>query len=70
MAILGEQMNFDNPSTFSLNNRSGDVVLPKIKWHEPLKVELEHFVDCIQNGTECLTGVDQAQQVVKILTNA
>jgi predicted dehydrogenase len=70
MAILGEQMNFDNPSTFSFNNRSGDVVLPKIKWHEPLKVEIEHFVDCIQNGAECLTGVDQAQQVVKILSNA
>ena len=69
MAVLGEHMDFDDPRTFSFNHRSGDVVLPKIKWQEPLKVEIEHFVDCILNGTECLTGIEHAKQVVKILSS-
>jgi len=32
-----------------------------------LKVEIEHFVDCIQNGIECLTGPEHAKEVVRIL---
>lgn len=50
--------------------RSGDVLLPKIDFKEPLKVEIDHFVDCIQNGTNCLTGVDHARKVVEILAAA
>ena len=68
MAILGENMDFDNHRTINFNHRSGDLVLPKIEWQEPLKVEIEHFIDCIQNGTECLTGVDHAKKVVQILS--
>ena len=67
MAVLGEYMDFDNPNGVSFNHRSGDVVFPKIKWEEPLKVEVEHFVDCIQNGTACLTGINHAKSVVGIL---
>ena len=67
MAVLGEHMDFDNMNTFNFSHRSGDVVFPKIKWEEPLKVEIEHFVDCILNGTECLTGTDHAKKVVSIL---
>ena len=52
MAVLGQNMDFDNPNTFNFNHRSGDVVRPKINWVEPLKIEIEHFVDCIKNGTE------------------
>jgi len=68
MAVLGENMDFDKPNDFQFNHRSGDVVLPKIAWQEPLKVEIAHFIDCIQNGTECITGVDHAKRVVKILS--
>ena len=68
MAVLGDNMDFDNPSTFSFNHRSGDVVMPKIKWQEPLKVEIEHFFDCIQNGTPCLTDSNHAKQVINILS--
>ncbi|MGR3173260.1 MAG: Gfo/Idh/MocA family protein [Candidatus Scalindua sp.] len=70
MAVLGEHMDFDNPGTFSFNHRSGDVVLPKIEWKEPLQVEIEHFVDCIRNGTKCLTGIEHAKKVVSILSSA
>jgi predicted dehydrogenase len=68
MAVLGQNMDFDDPGTFSFNHRSGDVLLPKITWQEPLKVEIEHFVDCIQNGTECITDVGHAKKVVQILS--
>ena len=67
MAVLGEHMDFDNMKIFNFSHRSGDVVFPKIKWEEPLKVEIEHFVDCILNGTACLTGTDHAKKVVSIL---
>jgi len=54
----------ENPA---FDHRSGDVILPKIDFKEPLKVEIDHFVDCIQNGAKCLTGVDHARKVVEIL---
>lgn len=67
MAVLGKNMDFDDPSSYSFNHRSGDVVMPKISWHEPLKTEIAHFIDCIENGTACLTGADHAMKVVEIL---
>lgn len=68
IAVLGENMDFDNPNAFQFNHRSGDVILPKIKWNEPLKVEIEHFIDCIWNGIECMTGPQHAKRVIKILS--
>jgi predicted dehydrogenase len=69
-AILGENMDYDNQHFQSFSYRSGDVVLPKIDFQEPLKVEIDHFVDCIANGTECITGIDHAKKVVQILSAA
>jgi predicted dehydrogenase len=70
MAVLGENMDFDNQNYRVFNHRSGDVLLPKINFQEPLKVEIDHFIDCIENGTECITGIDHAKKVVKILEKA
>ena len=70
MAVLGENMDFDNPNTFNFNYRSGDVVLPRIDWIEPLKTEIAHFVDCIQKGTDCITDPTHAGKVVQILERA
>jgi predicted dehydrogenase len=69
-AKLGKQMDYDNGKSMDLNLRSGDVLLPKINWVEPLKSEIAHFVDCIQNGTECLTGPEHAEKVVEILSRS
>jgi len=68
MAVLGENMDFDNPDFLKFNHRSGDVLLPKIRFEEPLKLEIAHFLDCIQNGVECLTGTEHAKKVVEILS--
>ena len=66
MAKLGENMDYDNLDNFqTFNHRSGDVLLPKIDFQEPLMVEVAHFIDCIRNGTACLTDVKHALEVVR-----
>ena len=67
IAILGQNMDFDNPSTFLYSHRSGDVSIPRIDWAEPLKLEIDHFIDCIINNVECLTNAEHALKVVEIL---
>ena len=67
MAVLGENMDFDNGNSFTFQHRSGDVLMPKVNWIEPLKAEIAHFVDCIQNGTKCKTDATHAEKVVRIL---
>jgi predicted dehydrogenase len=67
-AVLGESRDYDNRHLGTFDYRSGDVLLPRIDFKEPLKVEIEHFIDCIQNGTKCLAGVDHAKKVVEILS--
>jgi hypothetical protein len=69
-AILGENMDFDNPQPLEFNYRSGDILLPQIKLTEPLRVEAEHFYDCITNSRPSLTGISHARSVVSILERA
>jgi len=69
-AVLGQNMDFDNQHFQTFDHRSGDVLLPKIDFKEPLKVEIDHFIDCIQNGTACITGIEHAKKVVAILQGA
>lgn len=66
-AVLGENMDYDNQHYPVFKYRSGDVLLPKIDFQEPLKVEIDHFIDCIENGTACITGPEHAGKVVAIL---
>src|SRR6202035_658400 len=54
-AILGENMDFDNPQPLEFNYRSGDILFPQVKFSEPLRVEAEHFYDCITNSRPSLT---------------
>jgi predicted dehydrogenase len=67
LAVLGENMDFDNPNSFYFNHRSGDILIPKIKWVEPLQREIEHFMSCIQDGNQCLTDSTHAEKVISIL---
>ena len=66
-AVLGENMDFDQPGLMQYTHRSRDVLLPRIDWKEPLKTEVAHFVDCVLNGTPCITGPEHAKRVVGIL---
>lgn len=66
-AVLGQNMDYDHPTSFDFMYRSGPKSVPKIEYVEPLRTELLHFIDCIVNGTECLTGAHHATRVVRIL---
>ena len=42
-AIFGENMDFDSPRALQFDYRSGDILIPQVKFKEPLRVEAEHF---------------------------
>ena len=67
MAVLGQNMDFDQASPFTFTHRSGDVILPKIDWKEPLHLEIDHFLNCILGDEICLTSTKHAMKVIKIL---
>ena len=69
-AVLGENMDFDNPRPPEFNYRSGDILMPQVKFIEPLRVEAEHFLECVKNKTTPLTGLAHARTVVSILEQA
>ena len=69
-AILGENMDFDQPPPLQFSYRSGDILLPEVKFTEPLRVEAEHFRDCVRNSSVPLTGLAHARTVVSILERA
>jgi predicted dehydrogenase len=69
-AVLGENMDFDQPQPVQFNYRSGDILLPQVKFVEPLKVETQHFLDCMRTGAMPLTGPAHARTVVSILEQA
>jgi len=50
-----------------LIHRTGDILLPKISFQEPLKTESAHFLECLRNGQEPLTGPQHARDVVAVL---
>ena len=68
--VTSGDMDFDNPQVLHFNYRSGDIVIPQVKFVEPLRVEAEHFADCIRNSSEPITGLPHARTVVSILERA
>ena len=61
---------YDNFAEFQYSYHYGDSYIPYVKQEEPLKVECQHFIECIQNGRVPLTGGKQGLQVVQILEAA
>lgn len=57
-------------SHFQLMQRQGDVVIPHIKFREPLSIQVEHFADCILNDKTPLTDGLNGLEVVKVLETA
>lgn len=70
MAILGKNMDFDRIDNKGFNHRSGNTRSAQVHWIEPLRIEVDHFADCITNGVSCLTGVEHASKVVSVLEKA
>ena len=52
---------------FQLLVKEGETVTPHIVNAEPLKVQTQHFVDCISQRTEPISGGQSAAAVVETL---
>ena len=55
---------------FQLLLRAGDVLIPKVDFVEPLKVECQHFVDAVRTGETPLTDGRHGLGVVRALEAA
>jgi predicted dehydrogenase len=53
-----------------LSLRAGDIVIPSVDSAEPLKIECEHFVNCIKNRTQPRSDGKDGLRVLIILTAA
>lgn len=69
-AVLGQNMDFDQPRPPEFNYRSGDILMPQIQFVEPLKTEAQSFLKSIRTGAPPVTGIPHARNVVRILENA
>jgi predicted dehydrogenase len=58
---------YDTFAEFQYSYHYGDQYIPYVKQEEPLKVECQHFLDCIKQGRTPLTDGKQGLTVVKIL---
>ncbi len=68
--VESHPMDFDANDFFRFTHRSGDILMPQINWLEPLKTEIDHFIDCIQGNAHCETDAQHALGVVRILEAA
>lgn len=58
---------YDTFAEFQFSYHYGDSVIPYVKQEEPLKVECQHFLECIRTGRRPLTDGVHGAQVVRIL---
>ncbi len=61
---------YDTFAEFQYAYHYGDVYIPHIKQEEPLKIECQHFLDCIRHGKPPLTSGQCGLDVVKVLEAA
>lgn len=60
----------DTEEEFRLSYRIGDAVPYPVKWDEPLKLQCQHFLDCLTHGKDPLSDGRVGLQIVGILESA
>ena len=65
----GETHPYENYAE-AMSIRTGDIVIPKIVMQEPLRLECQHFIDCIKTGTRPRSDGRNGLTVVKLLEAA
>ncbi len=58
------------PYSDALSVRNGDILIPKLSLQEPLKLECQHFVDCVRDRKRPVTDGLDGLRVVKVLDAA
>jgi len=61
---------YDTFAEFQYSYHYGDMYAPYLKMTEPLKVECQHFIDCVKNATKPLSSGKEGLEVVKVLQSA
>lgn len=66
---------FDRPPDFTeyseyLTLRDGDVHIPQIAMQEPLRLQLQDFVECIRTGRPSVANIDSGLRVLRVLEAA
>lgn len=61
---------FEEYGRYEARVRLGDLVMPHIGTEDILLNSIEHFIDCINEGKESITGYKQAERVISILEKA
>ncbi|MDO8537738.1 MAG: Gfo/Idh/MocA family oxidoreductase [archaeon] len=61
---------YESFGEFQLSYNYGDIHIPKIASNEPLKLELEHFIECINSKKIPLSNGSFASNVVRIIEAA
>jgi len=64
---LGE---FEDFGQFQLINRAGDLLIPNVRFAEPLRAEADHFVACIADGIEPIADGRNGLDVLRVLEAA
>jgi predicted dehydrogenase len=52
---------------YQLSIRNGDIIIPHIGIGEPLKRQVEHFLDCVSKGRKPLTDGVNGLQIVQVM---
>jgi len=61
---------YDTFGEFQLSYRYGDISIPRLDDAEPLKIECQHFVDCIEKGATPRSGGKHGYEVLLALDAA
>jgi predicted dehydrogenase len=60
----------DTFGAFQFAYHHGGIEIPPIDFQEPLRIECQHFVDCIRSGERPLTDGDNGVRVVRVIEAA
>jgi len=60
----------DSFGEYQLTYRTGDIISPVLEATEPLKIEISHFIDCVNNGLKPKTDGYCGLKVVRFLEAA
>jgi len=58
---------YDTFAEFHYAYHYGDIYSPYVKQDEPLKLECQHFLDCIRTGAVPITNAESGMDIVRIL---
>ena len=55
---------------FKMQTTDGEIIMPKLETLEPMRLELEHFLNCVRKRETPLTDAKNGYEIVKILCAA